>query len=103
MNPTDSGISFHLSRCYSLLGDKERALEVFKMAQGDVSRELGSHSAWLQFYQFTLERDSGRAEEASQTLLKIPKEYFEDSEELEVAIDFAKKRKDLILLRHLKQ
>lgn len=103
LNPTDSGISFHLSRCYSLLGDKERALEVFKMAQGDVSRELGSHSAWLQFYQFTLERDSGRAEEASQTLLKIPKEYFEDSEELEVAIDFAKKRKDLILLRHLKQ
>jgi tetratricopeptide (TPR) repeat protein len=103
LNPTDSGISFHLSRCYSLLGDKERALEVFKMAQGDASREIGSHPAWLHFYQFTLERDSGRADEASQTLLKIPKEYFEDSEELEVAIEFAKKRKDLILLRHLKQ
>lgn len=103
LNPTDSSISFHLSRCYSLLGDKERALEVFKRAQGDTTTDMGSHSAWLQFYQFTLERDSGRNDEACQTLLNIPKEYFQDSEELEMAIDFAKKRKDLILLRHLKQ
>ncbi len=104
LNPTDSSISFHLSRCYSVTGEKEVALQVFKKAQGTVAPEqIFGESSWLNFYQFTLERDSGRSEEAVKTLLKIPKEYFQDSEELEAALEFAKNRKDLSLLRHLKQ
>ena len=103
VNPVDSTISFHLSRCYSAVGEKEAALNAFKLAQGGSGQAQFNSQGWLSFYQFTLERDSGRCEEAGETLLKIPKDYFQDAEELKAAVDFARGKKDLVLLRHLKQ
>lgn len=104
LNLSDSSISYHLSRCYSALGQKEAALQVFKKVHGEPGSGVKEqHSSWLNFYRFTLERDSGRSEEAVQTLLKIPKDYFQDPDELEAALEFARSRKDLSLLRHLKQ
>jgi len=93
-NPDDSSIKFHLSLCFSAAGKKQEALET--VAQLDEGAE------WIRFYKFTLERDTGRVDQASQTLLDISAEYFDDAEELEQAIDFAKSRGDLMLLRHLK-
>jgi hypothetical protein len=40
--------------------------------------------------------------DAHQTLLQIPTEYFDDPDELEAALDFAKNSSDLNLLRRLK-
>ncbi|NBX68435.1 MAG: tetratricopeptide repeat protein [Proteobacteria bacterium] len=103
LNPSDTSVSFHLSRCYSVLGEKEAALQAFKRSQGPTATEIAPrHTSWLNFYQFTLERDSGRCEEAVQTLMKIPKDYFQDPEELKQAVDFAKDINDFSLLRHLK-
>lgn len=94
-NPEDLSVGFHLSQCYSALGKKGEALEILK-ALG------GSGPQWLHYYRFTLERDSGRLGEAHQTLLQIPIEYFDDPDELEAALDFAKNSSDLNLLRRLK-
>jgi len=94
-NPNDSAISYHLSLCYSALGEKDRALEMVK--------KMGEAPQWLNYYKFTLERDVGRFSEASETLLHIPSEYFQDPEEFEQALDFARTRKDLVLLRHLRK
>ena len=104
LNPLDSGISFHFSRCLSLAGNKEAALEAVKRVKvvGEAGLIGAETPSWLSYYKFTLERDSGRIEEASQTLLQIPTEYFDDEDELAAAIDFAKNKKDLNLLRHLK-
>jgi tetratricopeptide (TPR) repeat protein len=99
VNPSDTSISFHLSRCYKAVGESETALQLFKKVQG--SGEL-SQAPWLNFYQFTLERDSGRTEEASRTLLNVPKDYLSDTNELDSALDFARKKKDFNLMRHLK-
>lgn len=85
------------------MGEKEAALNAFKLAQGGSGQAQFNSQGWLSFYQFTLERDSGRCEEAGETLLKIPKDYFQDEEELKAAVDFARGKKDLVLLRHLKQ
>jgi tetratricopeptide (TPR) repeat protein len=94
-NPTDSAINYHLSLCYNALGEKDEALAMVK--------RMGEAPQWLNYYRFTLERDAGRHSEASETLLRIPSEYFEDPDEWEEALDFARGQKDLTLLRHLKK
>lgn len=99
-NPNDSSVSYHLSLCYRALGEKESALDVIKRVRDSLISP--SEAQWLKYYQFTLERDAGRTEEASETLRRIPTEYFKDPEELEEAIEFARGTKDLALLRHLK-
>ncbi len=95
LNPQDSTIAYHLSRCYSALGEKEAALKVLKSA--DVP-EID----WMHYYRFTLERDAGRTEEASQTLRGLSREYFSDPDELQAAVEFARTNQDMGLLRHLK-
>jgi tetratricopeptide (TPR) repeat protein len=92
--PNDTAISFHLSLCYSAAGRKEKALELVEQM-----REVPQ---WLNYYRFTLERDSGKFHKASETLLNIPSDYFQDNEELEAALEFARNRRDLVLLRHLR-
>lgn len=94
-NPEDSSVSFHLSQCFAATGQKVEALEVLKKMENNGPQ-------WLSFYRFTLERDSGRLSEAHQTLLAIPCEYFDDPDELEAAMDFAKNTSDINLLRRLK-
>lgn len=94
-NPRDRKVSYHLSVCYNAVGEKGMAL--------DMVRELAPAPQWLAFYRFTLERDVGDDLEASRTLLRLPLDYFQDEEEFEAAIEFAKSRKDLTLLRHLKR
>ncbi len=94
-NPTDLAFRYHLSLCHSALGEKESAL--------DVVDKLGPGPEWIDFYRFTLERDVGRHQEASRTLMNLPTEYFEDPEELNAAMDFAKLHRDLVLLRHLRR
>ncbi|MBI4406040.1 MAG: hypothetical protein HY537_17915, partial [Deltaproteobacteria bacterium] len=85
--------AIRLSLCYNAVGEKDRALDMVKtMPEGP---------QWLNYYRFTLERDVGQLSQASETLLKIPTDYFQDPEELEAAVDFAKNRQDLVLLRHL--
>ena len=91
----NSSIRYHLSLCFNAMGEKEMALKAV--------RDLEQGPEWLRFYRFTLERDVGKAGEASKTLLEISSDYFNDPEELDAAIDFAKGRKDLVLLRHLKK
>jgi len=93
-NPADTAMNYHLSLCYNALGKKDQALDMVK--------KMGESPTWLNYYKFTLERDSGRHHDASETLLRIPREYFQDPEELDAAVDFAKHRKDLVLLRHLR-
>lgn len=94
-HPHDSAVKYHLSLCYDILGEKDKALKTL-----DNVDEL---PAWVRYYKFTLERESGREDEASETLLRIAPEYFDDAEELDAAIEFARHRKDLNLLRHLKK
>lgn len=91
---SDSSVLYHLSLCYSAVGEKERALEIVK--------KLDHRPHWLDYYRFTLERDAGKEADAIETLLTMPANYFEDPEELEAALSFAKSQKDLRLLRHLK-
>jgi len=95
LNPEDMSVGFHLSQCYSAVGKKGEALEILKNLDGKGPQ-------WLSYYRFTLERDAGRMREAHQTLLQIPTEYFDDPDELEAALDFAKNSSDLNLLRRLK-
>ena len=95
-NPTDTSISYHLSLCFNAVGEKDQALRMVKTVGGEAPQ-------WLNYYRFTLERDAGRHLEASETLLSIPKEYFEDSDELEEALEFARDTEDLALLRHLRR
>ena len=93
--PQDMSVSFHLSQCLNAVGEKNAALEILK--------KIGhAGPQWLRYYQFTLERDAGRLGDAYQTLLQIPTEYFDDPDELEAALDFAKHSSDLNLLRRLK-
>lgn len=100
LNPNDSAIGYHLSRCYSALGESESALRAIKrVGEANISP---TQSQWLSYYRFRLERDAGREQEASDTLWQIPSDYFEDPEELEEAEEFAKRRKDLALLHHLR-
>jgi tetratricopeptide (TPR) repeat protein len=94
LNPTDASIRYHLSVCYDAVGEKDRALDMVKT--------MDSAPEWLNYYRFTLERDAGRFHEASETLMRIPAAYFEDPEELQAALEFARGRKDLVLLRHLR-
>lgn len=95
-NPHDGVMSFHLSQCYSALGRKDLALEMLKRVGEKPELQ------WLNFYRFTLERDTGHNDEALKTLLGIPSEYFEDPEELNQALNFARQTQDLVLLRHLR-
>lgn len=94
-NPSDKAVHYHLSLCYNIMGKKDRALDMVK--------EVGEAPQWLDFYRFTLERDIGDLQKASETLLRIPTEYFDDPEEFKAAVDFAKSREDLVLLRHLRK
>ena len=94
-NPEDMSVRFHLSQCLNAVGRKGEALSILRKMQG-----VGPQ--WLNFYRFTLERDSGQWREALQTLSEIPTEYFDDPEELEAALEFAKNSSDLNLLRRLK-
>jgi tetratricopeptide (TPR) repeat protein len=95
LNHNDTSMSYHLSLCYNAVGEKDHALDMVK--------RMPEAPEWLNYYRFTLERDSGRHHEASHTLLQIPNEYFQDPDELEAALDFAKLRQDLVLLRHLRR
>ncbi len=97
-NPHDTGVSYHLSLCYNALGEKDQALDMVKRIDPVPERE----ATWLSYYRFQLERDAGKLSDASETLLKIPSEYFQDNDELEEALEFARGRKDLVLLRHLR-
>ncbi len=93
--PTDASVVHHLSVCYDAVGEKGKALETLKA--------LETHTAsWLRFYRFTLERDLGNHLEAKETLARIPSDYFEDPEELEAALTFARVQQDIGLLRHLR-
>jgi len=94
LNPHDSSMSYHLSLCFNAMGEKDQALTMVK--------RLDDAPEWLNYYRFTLERDAGRHHEASETLMQISSDYFQDPEELEAALDFARDRKDLVLLRHLR-
>ena len=94
-NPDDISVSYQLCLCLSAIGEKKRALEILRKHQG-------TGPQWLNYYRFTLERDSGQIGEAHQTLAEIPLEYFEDPDELEAAVDFARHSSDLSLLRRLK-
>ncbi len=94
-SPEDRTINYQLSICYSAMGEKGRALDMVK--------KLGDAPQWLTFYRFTLERDVGEDLEASRTLLRLPLDYFEDEDELQAAVEFAKSRQDLVLLRHLRK
>ena len=67
-----------------------------------VKKMEGGVPEWLAYYRFTLERDSGRPHEASETLMSIPSDYFQDPEEFEAALEFARGQKDLVLLRHFR-
>jgi len=96
VSPEDTSVSYHLSLCYNALGEKHRALEVLQ----SLGSSMDLH--WLNYYRFTLERDAGRLEEATETLRQIPREYFEDPDELLAAIEFARDRQDLGLLRQLR-
>jgi tetratricopeptide (TPR) repeat protein len=98
-NPHDPATAFQLSLCHGALGDAKKALELLR--DGPLA---GSASAeqWLHFYRFTLERDAGLTEAALQTLRQIPPGYFDDPAELEAALEFARARGDLALLRHLR-
>ncbi|MCB0405654.1 MAG: hypothetical protein KDD51_12805 [Bdellovibrionales bacterium] len=94
-NPNDVVMRYHLSLCYNAVGEKDKALEMVK--------KVGTAPHWLNYYRFTLERDAGHHGEASETLLNLPSEYFDDPEELDEAVSFARLRRDLVLLRHLKK
>ncbi len=96
-NPGDTTIAYHLSLCHNAVGNKDAALSILK-AHGPSDRP-----SWLHFYRFTLERDLGHHMAASETLMEIPSEYFEDPEELEAALNYARGRQDLGLMRHLKK
>ncbi len=96
-NPLDTTIRYHLSVCYDRVGEKDHALDHL------IALENERRVEWLQFYRFTLERDSGRTEQALETLRKIPRDYFQDPEELEAALNFAKDTKDLSLMRQLRR
>ncbi len=90
-HPLDSSMSFHLSRCYSVVGEKEAALEVFnKVRAVGSSHQVSTSDAWLFYYRFTLEKDNGRHEDAAKTLLQIPRDYFDEPSEFNEAIEFAK-------------
>jgi tetratricopeptide (TPR) repeat protein len=95
LSPNDSSVRFHLSLCYSALGQSKNALEALKAAEDSPE--------WLKYYRFTLERDAGHEDVALNTLLNIPSDYFQDPNELEQALEFAKHTQDLQLLRHLKR
>ncbi len=99
MNPHDAGTAFQLSLCHGAMGDAKKALELLRTGPlaGSASAEQ-----WLNFYRFTLERDAGLADAASQTLRQIPLGYFDDPAELEAALEFARAHGDLALLRHLR-
>jgi tetratricopeptide (TPR) repeat protein len=93
-NPTDASIRYHLSLCYNAVGEKDRALDMVKKMDGAPQ--------WVHYYRFTLERDSGHVAQASETLMSIPSDYFQDPEEFEAAVEFARANRNLALLRHLK-
>jgi len=95
VQPGDLTLSFHLSQCLSAVGKKHEALEILQSLEGKGPQ-------WLNFYRFTLERDSGLFQAAHLTLSQIPSDYFDDPEELAAAVDFAKNTSDLNLLRRLK-
>lgn len=95
-NPNDSSVSYHLSLCYNALGEKDRALDLLDRIPSSPDLQ------WLNYFRFTLERDAGRFDKAAATLRAIPREYFDDPDELLTAIEFARTRQDLGLLRHLR-
>jgi len=94
-NPRDISIRYHLSQCHSSVGEKDQALEVVKA--------IGEGPEWVRFYRFTLERDAGAHQQASQTLMELSSDYFKDPEELDAALAFARTQRDIGLLRHLKR
>jgi len=93
--PDDQRYGFHLSRCLKESGRIEEALEVVRTLS-----LVGPE--WLLFYRFTLERDAGLVSEAHQTLCALSDDYFDDPEELQEAVEFAKTIQDLSLLRRFK-
>jgi tetratricopeptide (TPR) repeat protein len=94
--PNDLGVAYHYSLCLNANGSKDAALEILRAI------EPMPQASWFHFYRFTLERDLGNHGDASRTLLQIPSEYFDDPEEREAALSFARTRQDIGLMRHLK-
>jgi tetratricopeptide (TPR) repeat protein len=97
LNPGDTSVAYHLSLCLESSGDKDQALETLK------GISMHSELDWLHYYRFTLERDLGNHPEATATLLKISTEYFQDAEQWDAAIAYARARQDIGLMRHLKK
>lgn len=93
--PEDQRYGFHLSRCLKEAGKTEEALNIVRALSL-------TGPEWLLFYRFTLERDAGLIKDAQQTLSALSDEFFEDPEELQEALEFAKNTQDLSLLRRLK-
>lgn len=93
--PEDQRYGFHLSRCLKELGRTQEALKI-------VSSMSLAGPEWLLFYRFTLERDAGLLREAQQSLSALSDHYFDDPQELQEALDFARMTQDLNLLRRLK-
>ncbi len=99
LNPNDSATNYHLSLCFSAVGEKKSALDVLNVACHKMI--LAKEEQWLKYYRFTLERDVGLHQQAISTLLKISPDYFDDPEELENLIKYAKDHKNLQLVKKL--
>lgn len=95
LTPSDLSVRYHASLCYRAVGRNDDALELLT--------KIAGNPPWLDYYKFTLQRDAGRFSDASETLKSLPTDYFQDPEELDAALHFAKARQDLELLRHLKR
>ncbi len=94
-DPESSLARFHLSKVYRASGDEVRALKVL----GGI--ETPPH--WMNFYRFTLERDAGLHQAASDTLKTLPRDYFQEQSDLDAAMEFARSHQDMALLRQLKR
>jgi tetratricopeptide (TPR) repeat protein len=87
-------VIFHYSCCLKALGKKNEAL--------DILRKLEKRPDWMEYFRFTLLRDIGQNQEATETLMNLPREYFEE-QEYNDAVSYARKQMDLSLLRHLRK
>lgn len=94
LRPENHEVIFHYSCCLKALNKKPEALEVLK--------KLETRPDWMEYFRFTLLRDIGQTQAATETLMNLPREYFEE-QEYDDAVSYARKQMDLSLLRHLRK